>query len=127
MEETIMADLANSGYVYTESTENGANFIASAVGLIAKTCQVPASLGVQDGDRKIVPAGTVIPANDATAIGILVNDMDVTHGDTVGAVYTAGHLYGNYLPAVPAAAAITALSARGLYFDDLTSTTGSGT
>lgn len=48
--------------------------------------------------RKIVPAGTVYPANDATAEGILLNDVDVTHGPQPGAVVVEGYVIEARLP-----------------------------
>lgn len=48
--------------------------------------------------RTIVPAGAVIPANDATAKGILYEDIDVTDGDAAGSIVTEGTVYGDRLP-----------------------------
>lgn len=36
--------------------------------------------------KKIAKAGTPFPANDGTAKGILIRDIDVTDGDEVGAI-----------------------------------------
>lgn len=113
-----MAEIAAGGYFKTESTHTVPNFISSEIGLITRTYQVPAALGVQDGSRKYVAGGTILPANDATAKGVLFEEEDVTNGDRIGAIVTSGHLLGNLLPTVPSAAAITALQAKGLYFDD---------
>lgn len=68
------------------------NFLDSAVGLVTKTAQIPQSMGAADGDRKIVVAGTVFPANDATATGIVFQDVDVTDGDAIGSVMVAGRV-----------------------------------
>lgn len=68
------------------------NFLDSAVGLVAKTCQIPATMGVADGKYKTVFAGTPFPANDATAIGIVFQDVDVTDGDAVGTLMVAGRV-----------------------------------
>ena len=62
-----------------------------------------------DDGRKVIKAGTVYPANDATAIGIVFNDMDVTNGDATGALLIHGFVKTAALPAVPADAAKTAL------------------
>jgi hypothetical protein len=88
-------------------------FLASAVGLRTITRQIPQSMGKQDGDKLLVPAGTIFPANDNTAIGILTEPVDVTKGDHEGSVIVAGHLYGNRLPIAPADAAKTAMGANG--------------
>ncbi|WOC32817.1 MULTISPECIES: hypothetical protein [Caproicibacterium] len=119
-----MADTATGGYFSSESTTMAPNFLGGEVGLITKTCQVPAALGVQDGSRKYVAGGTILPANDATAKGVLLQDEDVTDGDRIGSMITSGHLLGNMLPTVPSAAAVTALQAQGLYFDDMTASGG---
>ena len=59
--------------------------------------------------RKIIKAGTIYPVNDATAIGIVFNDMDVTDGDATGALLIHGFVKTAALPAAPAAEAKTAL------------------
>lgn len=64
----------------------------------------------RDNGRKVVPAGAVIPANDATAKGILYEDIDVTEGAKVGSIVTAGTIYGDRLPAALASAAAEALT-----------------
>jgi hypothetical protein len=40
--------------------------------------------------RKIVKAGTPLPANDGTAKGILLYDVDVTNGNAAGALCYEG-------------------------------------
>lgn len=59
--------------------------------------------------RYIVKAGTMYPANDATAIGVVLNDYDVTDGDQMMAVVVHGFIKVAALPAVPAAAAVAVL------------------
>lgn len=59
---------------------------------------------------KYVPAGSAIPANGATAKGILYEDVDVTTGAMPGSIVTAGIIYGDRLPATLADAAKTALT-----------------
>lgn len=59
----------------------------------------------QPNGRKIIPQGTVYPANDDTAIGVVFHDMDVTEDDTTGAVILHGFLRGENLPAALSAAA----------------------
>ena len=55
--------------------------------------------------KKIVPAGTVWPANDATAEGIVFNDVDVTTGPQPGAVLVEGYIIEARLPVAPDALA----------------------
>lgn len=78
-------------------------------GAVSKTCTIPQSLGKDIEGRKIVVSGTVIPANDATAEGILVNDVDVTNGDKIGAKMVAGYVYKERLPETPSEEAVAAL------------------
>lgn len=61
------------------------------------------------GNRYIVKAGTIFPANDATAIGVVFTDYDVTDGDQNMAVVIHGFIKESALPVAPAAAAKTAL------------------
>lgn len=65
---------------------------------------------VTRGGRDIVPAGAVIPANGATAVGILYEDIDVTDGDAFGSIVTKGTIYGDRLPAALDSDAATALT-----------------
>lgn len=60
--------------------------------------------------RVIVPMGAVIPANGATAKGILYEDIDVTDGDAFGSIVTKGTIYGDRLPAALDSDAATALT-----------------
>lgn len=50
------------------------------------------------GNKKIVKAGTVYPANDATAEGIVFSDVDVTNGDNNAAIIIHGFVKGAALP-----------------------------
>jgi len=59
--------------------------------------------------KKIVPAGTVYPANDATAIGILYTDVNVSEGPQPGAVLVDAWVIGSRLPVAPTADAKTAM------------------
>lgn len=60
-------------------------------------------------NKKIVKAGTILPANDATAKGVVLYDVDVTDGDETGALVIHGFIDKSKLPVTPDAAAITAL------------------
>lgn len=59
--------------------------------------------------RKIIKAGTIYPANDASAKGVVWADYDVTDGDVTGALIIHGFVKTAALPATPADAAKTAL------------------
>lgn len=92
------------------------NFLDSEVGLVLKTRQIPASLGVIDGTRKMVFAGTPFPSDDNQAIGILFEDVDVTSGDMPGSVMLAGRVLGDALNL--SGTAKTALGKAGIVFVD---------
>lgn len=59
--------------------------------------------------RKIIPAGTIYPANDATAIGVVFYDIDLTNGARTGAIMIHGFAKVHWMPAAPTAEAIAAL------------------
>ena len=65
---------------------------------------------------KYVSAGTAYPSNDANAIGIVYEDVDVTNGNMPGSVVTKGEVYENRLPVALIEAAKTALEAKGFVF-----------
>lgn len=71
----------------------------------------------EDG-AKYVPMGTVYPANDGTAVGIVYEDVDVTTGDMPGSVVTAGTIYADRLAGTLAEAAKTALAGHGFKIID---------
>ena len=101
--------------------EQGAhiNILGSEIGLITKTVQVVAE-GVSanaDGE-KIVPAGTVYPANDATAKGIIFEDVNVTDGDRIASLIVAGRVLQNRLPVAVNSAAKPVLAALGIVLVD---------
>lgn len=75
-------------------------------------------LAVLEDGRYIVKAGTIYPANDSTAIGVILNDYDVTDGDQVMAVVIHGFIKIAALPAVPTANAISAM--KQIVFSPLT-------
>ena len=65
---------------------------------------------------KYVKAGTLYPSNDANAVGIVYEDVDVTTGNMPGSVVLSGVVYLDRLPVAPASAAKTALEAKGFTF-----------
>ena len=65
---------------------------------------------------KYVKAGTPFPANDATAIGIIYEDVDVTSGSMPGSVVTKGTVYLDRLAVELANTAKTALEGLGFKF-----------
>jgi hypothetical protein len=87
-------------------------FLADAENCTRETRTIPANhaqvVTKADGS-KYVPAGAIFPANGATAVGILYEDVDVSTGAMPGSVVTAGIVYKDRLPAAPADAAATAM------------------
>lgn len=84
---------------------------------VRKTYEIPTEgATVADNGGKYVKMGTVYPANDATAIGIVYEDVDVTTGDMPGSVVLKGVVYENRLPVTVASAAKTALEGKGFVF-----------
>lgn len=92
------------------------NFLESEVGLVLKTREIPASIGVQDGIYKTVAPGTPFPSNDGNAVGIVFEAVDVTNGNMPGSVLVAGRVFADNLSL--ATAAKTALAGKGIVFVD---------
>ena len=67
----------------------------------AKAAAGTPGLATLVGDRYVVKAGTIYPANDATAIGVVLNDYDVTDGDAMMAVVMHGFIKKAALPVAP--------------------------
>lgn len=84
------------------------NFLASGK-YTAFTYTVSKSKGEVIENRKIVKAGTILPENDNTAIGILLEDVDVTNGDALGSLIEEGFIFKDKLPVVPDERAIEKL------------------
>ena len=61
----------------------------------------------------VIPAGTIIPSNDAHAIGVLLTDVDLTENPN-GTVVVHGFVKQSKLPIAPTAAAVTALLSHGV-------------
>lgn len=72
------------------------------------TSEVPGLAVLQEG-RYVVKAGTIYPSNDSSAVGIILNDYDVTDGDAMLAVVVHGFIKTAALPAVPVANALAAM------------------
>lgn len=98
-------------------TLNRPNFLASEVGLrtVTYTFASTYSGAVTENGRKIIKAGSIYPTNDASAVGIVFQDVDVTDGNKVEALMVSGHYYSDKLPVSPATATVTAFTGKGLY------------
>lgn len=91
---------------------NAGYFLASA-DCTRETREIPQSMGIADGANKYVPAGKVYPANDATAIGVVYEPVDVTNGNMPGSVVTKGVINADNLPEELNANSTDALKAAG--------------
>lgn len=99
-------------YVKDYGTVQDINFLAHAK-VVSATYQISdAGVNANAQGRKIVPAGTVYPKNDATAIGITYTDTDVTEGPQPGAVLIEAWILEARLPVAPTDEAKTALAAN---------------
>ncbi len=90
-------------HINVQAATSAVNFIDTPVGLVRKTVTVAQDdITADEKGYKIVPAGTIYPANDATAQGILYDDVDVTDGDHEGSLIVAGRIIKENLPVEPA-------------------------
>ena len=62
-----------------------------------------------DDGRKVIKQGTIWPANDATARGIILNDVDVTHSSALASLMVGGYVYKDRLPVAPTTEAASGL------------------
>ena len=76
---------------------------------VAHTFTKDDSAAVEVDGRKVIKAGTMYPANDATVKGIVWADYDVTKGDVTGALIIHGFIKTAALPVAPTAEAKAAL------------------
>lgn len=81
---------------YTNSKEILA--VADHYVAIKKTFKMNDEAATTVNGRKIVKAGTVYPKNDATAVGMVLYDVDVTEGDADGALLKHGFVKKDKLP-----------------------------
>ncbi|MFS7238150.1 hypothetical protein [Carnobacterium divergens] len=63
----------------------------------------------QKNEKGIIPAGSFYPKNDETAIGLTINDVDVSNGDQPIGVIVEGYVLEERLPEKPTDGAKTAL------------------
>ena len=92
-------------------------FLADPENCERRTHQMSASKGIAGVyGTKCIPMGTVYPANDNTAEGIVYEDVDVTTGDMPGSLVVSGTVYESRLPVTIATTAKTALTAKGFKF-----------
>lgn len=103
-------------FVSTDTSRgfNAGWFLAHDETVERQTRQIKKEGAVDDGrGGKFVRAGTIYPANDGTAVGIVYEDVDVSNGYMPGSVVTKGTVYLDRLPVAAQTAAQTALKELG--------------
>jgi len=96
-------------YVKGVTNYNRINFLASSKVQAFTTLVSDSGITADANGKKIVKAGTILPANDATAKGILYNDVDVTNGPQPGSLIVEAYILESRLHTAPSAEAKTAL------------------
>lgn len=92
-------------------------FLAVSEDVSRETRQIKQSdATTAENGGKYVPMGTVYPANDSTAEGIVYEDVDVSTGDMPGSVVTCGKVYKDRLADDLDTEAEEALTAKGFVF-----------
>lgn len=81
---------------------------------IARKATKTGGMVVKEGDRFIIKAGTIYPSNDNKAIGVVLQDYDVTESDASMAIVLHGFIRADRLPTPPSDAALKNL--RMIYF-----------
>lgn len=94
------------------------------VGLAHTFYPTDANVKTLANGKKVIPAGTIYPANDSTAIGVVYYDVDVTNGEADGSLLVEAHIKTIKIPVVPTAQAKAALP--NVLFYPLTAVTVSG-
>ena len=91
---------------------------------VRKTYEVAQSGATTEANgTKYVKMGTPYPANDATCIGLVYEDVDVTTGNMPASIVTKGVVIEDRLPVELATAAKNALVALGFSFEEDASVT----
>lgn len=97
-------------YVKPVSNYERVNFLASSKVQAFSTLVSDVGVSAGTDGKKIVKAGSILPANDATAQGILFHDVDVTQGPQPGSLIVEAYILEDRLHTAPAADAKTALT-----------------
>ncbi|WZY01601.1 hypothetical protein NSQ26_06065 [Bacillus sp. FSL W7-1360] len=84
-------------YVNKKMVESDPSFVSSHHH-INRTRTATKEMAVQEDGHYIVKSGTVYPANDASAEGIVYHSVDVTSGNQPVSVMVEGYVYEERLP-----------------------------
>lgn len=99
----------------TQEFDNGVEIMATYRNRVTFSCTVSDSEIEANGKgKKIVPKGSLLDKsgvvkNDATVVGILAEDVDVTNGPQLGSLIVEGYVLKDRLPVAPEEVAIGAL------------------
>lgn len=96
-------------YVKSVTEYNRINFLASSKVQAFTTLVSDSGVTADANGKKIVKAGTILPANDNTAQGILYNDVDVTNGPQPGSLIVEAYILEARLHTAPTEEAKKAL------------------
>lgn len=113
-------------YVGKQVNVNETNFLASSkfVSFQQLVDNTNAAVVTDELGHKVIPAGSILPANDATAKGISTDEVDVTDGKALVGLIVEGWVYGKRMPVAPSADAIKAMTA--IHFRDADTTPAAG-
>lgn len=96
-------------FVSKKTTYESTPAFVSSDHIVSRTRTATQAMGSTENGRTILKAGTVYPANDATAEGIVLHDIDLTHGDQPVGIMVEGYVYEARLPQTVSAEAKDAL------------------
>lgn len=99
----------------TKTFDNGVEIMATYKNRVAFTCTVSDTDVAENSEgKKIVPKGSLLDAagaikNDASVVGVLSEEVDVTNGPQPGSLIVEGYILKDRLPVAPEEVAIGAL------------------
>ncbi len=83
---------------FTENEATSSIEILANDHFVGMPCTIESSkITADEFGKKIAKAGTIFPANDATAQGVLLSDVDVTESDKNGTIVIHGFVDNNKL------------------------------
>ncbi|MDM0600502.1 hypothetical protein QTH13_14695 [Clostridium perfringens] len=99
----------------TQEFDNGVEIMATYRNRVTFSCTVSDSGVSETNGKKIVPKGSLLDAsgvvkNDATVVGILAEEVDVTNGPQLGSLIVEGYVLKERLPVSPETLAEKALT-----------------
>lgn len=85
-------------FVSKKTTYDNQPAFVSSAHVISRTRTATRSMGTSEDGRTILKAGTIYPANNETAEGVVLNDIDLTNNDQPVAIMVEGYVYESRLP-----------------------------